>query len=211
MQSLSTSRYFYPRPPGGGRRVTINQQDQDAIFLSTPSGWRATQSLKKNKTNCAYFYPRPPGGGRPWTPYVLQSRRPFLSTPSGWRATWGWFDSDIELIFLSTPSGWRATKSISLSSKIFENFYPRPPGGGRPAVALDTTLTHEGISIHALRVEGDCHLHGKSAFVARFLSTPSGWRATRRPDLHHKKNANFYPRPPGGGRPRTTQATLDRR
>ena len=35
------------------------------------------------------------------------------------------------LRFLSTPSGWRAT------------------------VALDTTLTHEGISIHALRVEGD--------------------------------------------------------
>ena len=34
--------------------------------------------------------------------------------------------------FLSTPSGWRAT-----------------------AVALDTTLTQEGISIHALRVEGD--------------------------------------------------------
>ena len=36
--------------------------------------------------------------------------------------------------FLSTPSGWRAT------------------------VALDTTLTHEGISIHALRVEGDSQL-----------------------------------------------------
>ena len=131
MQSLSTSRYFYPRPPGGGRRVTINQQDQDAIFLSTPSGWRATQSLKKNKTNCAYFYPRPPGGGRPWTPYVLQSRRPFLSTPSGWRATWGWFDSDIELIFLSTPSGWRATRVV--------------------IKAHDPT----SISIHALRVEGD--------------------------------------------------------
>ena len=25
-----------------GDSVTINQQDQDAIFLSTPSGWRAT-------------------------------------------------------------------------------------------------------------------------------------------------------------------------
>ena len=104
MQSLSTSRYFYPRPPGGGRRVTINQQDQDAIFLSTPSGWRATQSLKKNKTNCAYFYPRPPGGGRPWTPYVLQSRRPFLSTPSGWRATCRSIDTFSDLILKSTPT-----------------------------------------------------------------------------------------------------------
>ena len=58
------------------------------------------------------------------------------------------------------------------------DFYPRPPGGGRPAVALDTTLTHEGISIHALRVEGDNHRLADLEDIERFLSTPSGWRAT---------------------------------
>ena len=34
--------YFYPRPPGGGRpRLTISNIQQ-SVFLSTPSGWRAT-------------------------------------------------------------------------------------------------------------------------------------------------------------------------
>ena len=56
------------------------------IFLSTPSGWRATQ-----KTELFFICTR------------------FLSTPSGWRAT-----ADLQIIyrhnkFLSTPSGWRAT------------------------------------------------------------------------------------------------------
>ena len=35
-----------------------------------------------------------------------------------------------------------------------ENFYPRPPGGGRPALYQANARTFE-ISIHALRVEGD--------------------------------------------------------
>ena len=33
-------------------------------------------------------------------------------------------------------------------------FYPRPPGGGRPA-AEEATAKKDKISIHALRVEGD--------------------------------------------------------
>ena len=79
------------------------------------------------------------------------------------------------------------------------------------------------ISIHALRVEGDCTpLHACSQLPV-FLSTPSGWRATR--DIWDIRDAetisihalrvegdlvlcgsiaagcDFYPRPPGGGRP----------
>ena len=57
------------------------------------------------------------------------------------------------------------------------NFYPRPPGGGRPLNAVSAVLGNM-ISIHALRVEGD----GYNRFVYQdmfpFLSTPSGWRAT---------------------------------
>ena len=34
------------------------------------------------------------------------------------------------------------------------------------------------ISIHALRVEGDVHKCGEVNLRSRFLSTPSGWRAT---------------------------------
>ena len=37
------------------------------------------------------------------------------------------------------------------------------------------------ISIHALRVEGDCNKHFFDRFAeVKFLSTPSGWRATTR-------------------------------
>ena len=35
-----------------------------------------------------------------------------------------------------------------------ENFYPRPPRGGRPGLGYDYYTSHK-ISIHALREEGD--------------------------------------------------------
>ena len=81
------TRYFYPRPPGGGRLRLLNRQAHLEAFLSTPSGWRATmkgiyQELYLNISIHAlrvegdlypyskasvlfHFYPRPPGGGRP--------------------------------------------------------------------------------------------------------------------------------------------------
>ena len=36
---------FYPRPPGGGRRRYHNCKVAAILFLSTPSGWRATVSF----------------------------------------------------------------------------------------------------------------------------------------------------------------------
>ena len=33
---------FYPRPPGGGRRMRADGRSRWSLFLSTPSGWRAT-------------------------------------------------------------------------------------------------------------------------------------------------------------------------
>ena len=56
------------------------------------------------------------------------------------------------------------------------NFYPRPPRGGRQYKRKFVAMTHE-ISIHALREEGD-----------RGTTPQKG-------DAH-----NFYPRPPRGGR-----------
>ena len=79
--------------------------------------------------------------------------------------------------FLSTPSGWRATgrccilyalpPSISIHALLVEgdnlvadrnvaveDFYPRPPGGGRRK-AEKAASSLQDISIHALRVEGD--------------------------------------------------------
>ncbi len=111
MQTLIVTRSlnFYPRPPGGGRRTTLNSYTASQRFLSTPSGWRATEvvSLRctvvcisihalrvegdpKSRvvdTGWTDFYPRPPGGGRLQNGGGMVSQIVFLSTPSGWRAT----------------------------------------------------------------------------------------------------------------------------
>ena len=81
-------------------------------------------------------------------------------------------------IFLSTPSGWRAT---FVHIKFLRSFYSISIHALR--VEGDPEVGHIvktiGISIHALRVEGD---NDKIITVnedSGFLSTPSGWRATR--------------------------------
>ena len=56
------------------------------------------------------------------------------------------------------------------------------------------------ISIHALREEGDCASNHMGVIADIFLSTPSARRATRRPRCRCRPAANFYPRPPRGGR-----------
>ena len=217
--------YFYPRPPRGGRHLRFRHSNRPSRFLSTPSARRATDRRTQGPAGC----------------------RKFLSTPSARRATAG----VMSLIFkswkfLSTPSARRATWLSSLSARRWrisihalreegdlggkapitaytdisihalreegdhktiqyqpdgENFYPRPPRGGRPWPRPGSYRPCEyfyprpprggrrcggyylpgggPISIHALREEGDC-LHG-------FKLTGHG---------------NFYPRPPRGGRPR---------
>ena len=61
---------------------------------------------------------------------------------------------------------------------ILRNFYPRPPRGGRPP-GLSFPRDDVGISIHALREEGDL-----------------------KRDILFLLPRYFYPRPPRGGRPR---------
>ena len=127
------------------------------------------------------------------------------------------------ILFLSTPSARRATIQFGLPALInVGDFYPRPPRGGRrsslscrpptskflstPSARRATTgkrlmTDAEGISIHALREEGDPEEYGvQSAYhqyfyphpprggrqnrivvaglVGAFLSTPSARRAT---------------------------------
>ena len=81
-----------------------------SVFLSTPSGWRATVSKRvQHRNGFVHFYPRPPGGGRQVLPAATARADQFLST----------------------PSGWRATRGILVSRERYDDFYPRPPGGGR--------------------------------------------------------------------------------
>ena len=147
-------------------------------FLSTPSARRATLMALPSLSRMAYFYPRPPRGGRRQA--VLRRMRPpdisihalreegnraltgtsavvskFLSTPSARRATRLGEALRARNGFLSTPSARRATEALANYRQMNEeDFYPRPPRGGRLAEQAAKTAA-EMISIHALREEGD--------------------------------------------------------
>ena len=86
--------------------------------------------------------------------------------------------SSVTICVLPTPSGWRATRFKML-------------GDHAPII----------ISIHALRVEGDPRPLLLCQWCSLFLSTPSGWRATTGTYSYTLAPTDFYPRPPGGGRP----------
>ena len=84
-------------------------------------------------------------------------------------------------------------------SRFLINFYPRPPRGGRRINLMQHGGT-KSISIPALREEGDVDGNVTVTKLAEFLSPPSARRATR-PRLDSSRHmADFYPRPPRGGR-----------
>ena len=146
----------------------------------------------------------------------------FLSTPSARRATRALFARFTKIQrFLSTPSARRATGSGCEQSQKQCYFYPRPPRGGRqPFVTLPCCSF--GISIHALREEGDrlvlfyyrpdwkflstpsarraTKIRAWKAGDDEFLSTPSARRATMCSASFALIAMDFYPRPPRGGR-----------
>ena len=220
-------RYFYPRPPRGGRLPGFTSSDLPGLFLSTPSARRATRHRRHGRRvgSISIHALREEGDHARWI--TTTALRTFLSTPSARRATF--------------------KNSKHCSTPLY--FYPRPPRGGRhPSPSrwpkLRTISIHalreEGdaapgkgphrrsdISIHALREEGDPPSTTARSCSPQFLSTPSARRATvqnsrwktphclflstpsarRATNLLHEwyhGGANFYPRPPRGGRPTDT-------
>ena len=174
----SRSRYFYPRPPRGGRPawrlpggsrcgISIHALREEGDpesggstvqtvgFLSTPSARRATSRTSRHCSATAYFYPRPPRGGRRSDPAARGAG--LAISIHALREEGDIYDTDT---FLSRS-----------------HFYPRPPRGGRPKAAQHVT-TFRCISIHALREEGDRRCALRSVLAVE----------------------NFYPRPPRGGR-----------
>ena len=170
-----------------------------------------------------YFYPRPPRGGRHNSLNGWATDIKFLSTPSARRATKRVTQKGGDRRFLSTPSARRATSRRAIRSLMGAYFYPRPPRGGRQSCP-HSRLQRLGISIHALREEGDLHpgdvdwppvisihalreegdISSSAVFSAMgvFLSTPSARRATPEWRGMLRSGCNFYPRPPRGGRRR---------
>ena len=152
---------------------------QHWAFLSTPSARRATDALPRLSAEWIQIsiHALREEGDADAVQYKVWSIS-FLSTPSARRATVGLLlHQRCSPIFLSTPSARRATCSPMKKANA------------------------EGISIHALREEGDAVRTACALLFWRFLSTPSARRATVR--LHYRSGSgtsNFYPRPPRGGR-----------
>ena len=123
---------FYPRPPRGGRPVKPSSWMPYSLFLSTPSARRATIRQERQILPWSDFYPRPPRGGR-LAPVPHQSGLKvyfYPRPPRGGRQYWV-FEGRTDRKFLSTPSARRATAGTILAGALL------------------------GISIHALREEGD--------------------------------------------------------
>ena len=202
MTSASATRTadFYPRPPRGGRpspnRGPSEANDQ---FLSTPSARRATGRIdyETHRRNIFLSTPSARRATLKNNPFVKESV--FLSTPSARRATKRVTQKGGDRRFLSTPSARRATTGLRRCPNLPEDFYPRPPRGGRPlatqlasccceflstpsarraTIPADKDGVRIAISIHALREEGDHGLGQRQSTCQQFLSTPSARRAT---------------------------------
>ena len=74
------------------------------------------------------------------------------------------------------------------------------PSARRATLGALRVVEHNGISIHALREEGDSKLSMPLSCSSIFLSTPSARRATRTLSGICFPTQHFYPRPPRGGR-----------
>ena len=130
----------------------------------------------RNTPDTPNFYPRPPRGGRQLARRLQGVQQGFLSTPSARRAT-GDVDRVEATIDISIHALREEGDDLPCSRYLeIQDFYPRPPRGGRQGVQL-----------------GDYH-------TLKFLSTPSARRATQLSHHSPSMTANFYPRPPRGGR-----------
>ena len=95
------------------------------------------------------------------------------------------------------PRGGR--QRLPLSAEPLINFYPRPPRGGR-RVGVPQHVGMQGISIHALREEGDLAIRAFGGYDDISIHALREEGDVICPSLQ-PASRNFYPRPPRGGRP----------
>ena len=170
-------RNFYPRPPRGGRRC--------GLYRAQVNSEISIHALREE--------------GDPGCKMAAASSWAFLSTPSARRATMKWDGSNNDYKFLSTPSARRATSSRDfLYSSMSISIHALREEGDLAAIC--STAPRFTISIHALREEGDVTLRYAvwGFFISIHALREEGDRVAGFFFCH---SANFYPRPPRGGRP----------
>ena len=167
---------FYPRPPRGGRPLTVRLSALPRSFLSTPSARRATSAS-------------------------LPCRSParFLSTPSARRATY-LLTVPPTSIKISIHALREEGDDVGVDDVVHIARFLSTPSARRATYLLTVPPTSIKISIHALREEGD--LHSPAAMV---LDRTISIHALREEgDMAVLAecccSTYFYPRPPRGGR-----------
>ncbi len=142
---------------------------QPLAFLSTPSARRATIPPAHGSPSSTNFYPRPPRGGR--LRRVIPGRQYKYISIHALREEGDimtYFFVQLVVEFLSTPSARRATVFPEQTARNKEDFYPRPPRGGR--------LLRNQV--------------GKPVHI--FLSTPSARRATAKTERKPSAFVSLY-------------------
>ena len=153
LESARMCTDFYPRPPRGGRPLqSIHAHTLFDFYPRPPRGGRLQhRSDQAAAERISIHALREEGDGTYKS--GTGSPRAFLSTPSARRATYYNSNGLNIILFLSTPSARRATLTFSLNFcksrisihalreegdqiRVFElilvqDFYPRPPRGGR--------------------------------------------------------------------------------
>ena len=179
-----------------GDSFTASHSGRPAKFLSTPSARRATPQSARVVADRHYFYPRPPRGGRPGS-RGGQPESPCISIHAlreegdpAICAPYFAFSA-----FLSTPSARRATGRKEGDFSMYQNFYPRPPRGGRPSTADFGVSSMIFLSTPSAR-RATVRFDIQRLFHQLFLSTPSVRRATGRACCFQPVSSYFYPRPP---------------
>ena len=131
LKLFQLNRYFYPRPPRGGRPSPIRKTagTPSDFYPRPPRGGRPA-SIRTMATG-ADFYPRPPRGGRQHRLRHIFRPVEFLSTPSARRATRDFHRaSSFRSISIHALREEGDPRSI-MRLQVRYNFYPRPPRGGR--------------------------------------------------------------------------------
>ena len=131
MQTVYRPRYFYPRPPRGGR-LTHNRHLKTDTSISIHALREEGDVLQVHHLfDLGNFYPRPPRGGRLTSRFVLFLYGQFLSTPSARRATGrDGHENPQDAISIHALREEGDVMFQTLRAFI-RYFYPRPPRGGR--------------------------------------------------------------------------------
>ena len=199
--SLPPVQHFYPRPPRGGRLGIEWYKEGGILFLSTPSARRATAhpALSRHERQISIHALREEGddvvggynvstgaisihalreeGDPHHVVYVQLLTGYFYPRPprGGRRPTPRALPGKVE--FLSTPSARRATRhQRGIQADFGISIHALREEGDLAEYAFAKHLPE--ISIHALREEGDLGMRVVFRGRAKFLSTPSARRAT---------------------------------